>query len=196
MMKKKLFTLTGPTCSGKTTLIRKLMETGHFAEIVSFTSRQPRGGEEHGKDYYFMEAKTCKALVDAGETAEAIQFKENWYGITKAEIDLKMASGKTPIVIVEPNGLKQLKQNYDCFTVYVDCDLVTLYTRFLTRFRQTEAPNIEYEAKRVAAIYLEHKQWPGMVQERGQVDFLTGFYEGKEQPVIDVLVNASKHYNK
>jgi guanylate kinase len=193
---KKLFTLTGPSCSGKTTLIRKLIDTGHFCEVVSFTSRQPRGGEEHGKDYYFLDAKLCEQLVANGETAEAIKFKDNWYGITKSEIDLSFLSGKTPIVIVEPKGLRQLRSTYDCFSVYVDCDLETLYTRFLSRFKQTENPNIPYEAKRVGSIYLEQKEWPGKVRETGEIDFFTTFYEGKEQEVVDTVVNASKHYNK
>src|SRR4051812_21915921 len=113
---KRLFTLTGPSCSGKTTLVRKLLDSGHFCEVVSFTSRQPRGGEVHGVDYYFIEPKLCQALVDAGETAENVKFKDNYYGITKAEINLKLASNKTPVVIVEPKGLKQLRARYDCFT--------------------------------------------------------------------------------
>lgn len=196
-MTKKLFTLTGPSCSGKTTLIRKLLETGHFSEVVSFTSRQPRGGEKYGVDYYFKTPAQCEALVAEGKTAEAINFKGNWYGITKDEIDHRFESNKTPIVIVEPKGLKQLHGNYNCFVTYVDCDLETLYTRFLSRFRLTEEPNIAYEAKRVAAIYLEHKEWPAKTAEVGDIDWhIPGFYEGREQEVVDVLVNASKHYNK
>jgi guanylate kinase len=189
-------TLTGPSCSGKTTLIRKLLETGHFAEVVSFTSRQPRGGEVNGVDYYFQTPEVCESWVNAGLTAEAIKFKENWYGIQKQEIDNRFASGKTPIVIVEPKGLKQLRANYDCFVTYVDCDLETLYTRFLSRFRLTENPNIAYEAKRIGSIYLEQKEWLGMVKALGEVDFPTSFYEGFEQDAVDTLVNASKHYNK
>lgn len=192
----KLFTLTGPSCSGKTTLIRKLLETDLFTEIVSFTSRQPRGGEVHGVDYYFLDANTCENLVAAGETAEHIKFKDNHYGITKAEIDLKMRSGKTPIVIVEPKGLLQLRKNYDCFVTYVDCDLVTLYTRFLSRFHLALSlkpdTNIEYEAKRVASIYLEHKEWPSKVD----ADNLISYMEGEEQATIDLMVALSKQYNK
>lgn len=191
----KLFTLTGPTCSGKTTLIRKLLDTGEFAEVVSFTSRQPRGGEEHGKDYYFLDHKTCEKLVAAGETAENIKFKDQYYGITNSEIYLKFQSGKTPIVIVEPNGLKQLTQKYDCFVTYVDCDLETLYTRFLSRFRLSPNPNVEYEAKRVASIYLEKTMWPEKVSSICPIDLMTGFYEGKENDVINQLVKAGKQHN-
>jgi guanylate kinase len=194
-MAQKLFTLTGPSCSGKTTLIRKLLETNHFSEVISFTSRQPRGGEVHGVDYYFLDAKTCEKLVKAGECAEHIKFKDNHYGILKSEIGVKFLEGKTPIVIVEPKGLVQLRKNYDCFVTYVDCDLVTLYTRFLSRFRQSPDANVEYEAKRVASIYLEQKEWLDKVKESGNVDFTTDYYEGREDAVVGQMVEFSKQHN-
>ena len=193
-MSKKLFTLTGPSCSGKTTLIRKLLQSGHFAEVVSFTSRQPRSGEVHGTDYYFLDSKTCEKLVAAGETAEAINFKGNWYGITKAEIQLKFSEGKTPIVIVEPNGLKQLRETFSLYTTYVDAKLETLYTRYLSRFKQYENPNIEYEAKRIAGLYLEHKEWPAKV---GDVDFYINEYRPDNEAEIQAkLIAESIYYNE
>lgn len=186
--------MTGPSCSGKTTLIRKLLETGHFAEVVSFTSRQPRTGEKHGVDYYFLESKLCEKLVDAGETAEAIKFKDNWYGITKAEINLKFNEGKSPIVIVEPNGLKQLRQNFNVFTTYVDAPLELLYTRYLTRFKQYENPDIAYEARRISSIYLEQKEW---LEKCGVVNYLVKEYTAQtEAQIIAKLVAESIYYNK
>lgn len=194
-MTKKLFTLTGPSCSGKTTLIRKLLETGHFAEVVSFTSRQPRGGEINGVDYYFQTPEVCEAWVNAGLTAEAIKFKENWYGIQKLEIDNKFLTGKTPIVIVEPNGLEQLRKTYDCLVTYVDCDLVKLYTRFLSRFRLSPDANVEYEAKRVASIYMEKTEWPEKIG-LNNIDNYTTYFEGEEQQVVDHMVALSIVHNK
>lgn len=192
---KKLFTLTGPSCSGKTTLIRKLLETGHFSEVVSFTTRQPRHGEVDGTDYYFIDSEAAQALVDGGMTAEAIKFKENWYGITKHEIDERMLSGKTPIVIVEPKGLEQLRKTYDCLVTYIDCDLVRLYTRFLSRFRQSPDANVEYEAKRVASIYLEKMEWPAKIG-LNNIDNYTTYFEGEEQQVVDQMVALSIVHNK
>ena len=100
-----LFTVTGPSCSGKTTLVRQLLETGKFAEIISTTSRQPRGGEKHGVDYYFKSAKECEILAEEGCFAEHIIFKDNHYGVEIDEIERVRKTGKMPIVIVEPNGL-------------------------------------------------------------------------------------------
>jgi guanylate kinase len=193
-MNKRLFTITGPSCSGKTTLIKMLQNTGHFAPVTSFTSRQPRGLEVEGVDYYFKTVDECNAIVDNHQAAEAIKFKDNWYGIEKTEINARFNSGKTPVVIVEPKGLKQLRQTYECFTTYVDGNLELLYTRFLARFKQSPDANLQYEAKRLAAIWLEHKEWPPMV---GDPDYhVVEFLEGKEANVIQTLVNASKHYNK
>lgn len=175
-------------------MVRALLQTGEFAEVVSFTSRQPRAGEIHGIDYFFFHADVCQDLADRGECAEHIKFKENHYGITKYEIDSKMGEGKTPIVIVEPNGLAQLSKIYDVLPIYVDCDLVTLYTRFLNRFKQNDKADASYEAKRIASIYLEQTEWPGKVLDLGLAPFFTTYYEGKETQTIASIQEAVKHF--
>lgn len=185
--KKTIFTLTGPSCSGKTTLMRRLLTTGKFCEVVSFTSRAPRHGEVHGVDYYFLDAKLCEKLHATGETAEAIKFKDNWYGITKAEINLKLLSEAMPIVIVEPNGFKQLSSIYNCFSIYVDADLELLYTRFLDRFRHNPTADINYEARRIASIYLEQTKWPSMM---GEVSLqVKRFTEETQDEVVATILN-------
>lgn len=191
-MTEKLFTLTGPSCSGKTTLVRELLDTDVFCEVVSFTSRQPRVGEEHGKDYYFLDPKICERLIAGGETAENIKFKDCYYGITKAEINLKLNSGKIPLVIVEPKGLAQLRNNYDVFSIYVDSPIELLYTRFLTRFRENTTANIEYEARRIATIWLEHNNWLGLC---GNVNcHIPQFTEQSQEEVVgEILHHANKH---
>lgn len=197
---KKLFTLTGPSCSGKTTLVRALLKTGHFEEVVSFTSRQPRGGEKHGVDYYFLDPKMCEKLVAAGETAENIKFKDNYYGITKAEIELRFITGKTPIAIVEPRGLAQLNDSFDVYSIYVDARLETLYTRFLSRFKQTENPNIEYEARRIAAIYLEQAEWKNLtisaLGNKLPQYVISEYTPGNEAAIVMKLMADSIFYNK
>jgi guanylate kinase len=187
---KKLWTVTGPSCGGKTTLVRKLLATGEFCEVISFTSRQPRGMEKHGTDYYFLSSKLCEDLVKNNQTAEAIKFKDNWYGITKDEINLKLGTDKTPIVIVEPKGLEQLRKSFDLYSIYVDSRLETLYTRFLTRFRESPNADVAYEARRIASIYLEQKEWPGKV---GKVDqYIDEFSDVTEDSVVMALLTQSK----
>jgi len=185
---KPLITITGPSCSGKTTLVRRLLATDQFCEVVSFTSRQPRTGEVSGVDYYFKTPEECQRLVDEKQAAEAVQFKGNWYGLTVAEIESKLSSDKTPVVIVEPVGLKQLQSLFHCYSIYVDSDPQTLYTRFLTRLLQTPNPNISYEASRVASIYQEWEKWPDLVK----TDLvISEFDEDSEDDIVDMLVDLN-----
>ena len=53
-MKGKLFVLLGESCSGKSTLERKIHEYGLCNKVVSMTTRKPRSNEENGEDYYFV----------------------------------------------------------------------------------------------------------------------------------------------
>ena len=180
-VRKRLVTLTGPSYGGKTTLVRKLQDTGHYVEVLSFTSRKPRSGEVEGVDYYFKTEDDCRDLVFAGKTAEHIEFKGNFYGIEKTEIDAKMGTEKIPVVIVEPNGLSQLKEKYDCFSVYLDCDLMKLYERFLSRFRMSLTSDVKYEAKRVAAIRSEHDNWKTDV---GGINYFVKEYTDETEAAI------------
>lgn len=192
-MSKKLVTLTGPSCSGKTTLVRKLLKTDQFCEIVSFTSRAPRGGEVDGVDYTFLPINKCKELIDSGMTAENTQFGGNYYGITKTEILAKASTGKTPIVIVEPHGLEQLRHAYNCYTVYIDSPLEVLYSRFLGRLLNTTVlsttiPNLVYEGKRLSNIQKEKESW---IKAALPVDFYVDSYtEQTESSIINAILKA------
>lgn len=188
-----IFTVTGPSCSGKTTLVRKLLETGHFTEIVSTTSRSPRAGEKHGVDYYFKDVKECEILAEEGCFAEHIHFKDNHYGIEHVEIERALHTGKMPIVIVEPNGLKQLRSEYRIHAIYVDGLIEDLYTRFLTRFRENPAADTKYEAKRLISIQKEHRSW---WQDSPYSQTIPAFNSETEDCVLNQIVDKLKLLEK
>lgn len=119
-----LVTLTAPTCSGKSYLLNELTARGIFSRIVSTTTRQPRQGETHGFDYYFISDIDSREMEREGLFFELIEFNGVRYGVTNEEMEKKMQSGSAPIVILEPKGLqiyeqKCLENNWDIFKVYV-----------------------------------------------------------------------------
>lgn len=187
-MTNKIWTVTGPSCSGKTTLVRQLLDTGVFCEVLSFTSRQRRTGEQENVDYNFLTVDQSKKLIDDGEVAESINFRGNYYGITNEEINFKLASGKIPIVIVEPNGLQQLRNKYNCASIYIDSTLLTLYKRFLTRFAQSHSADVDYEAKRLMSIGDELIEWRNKFPPNMWSVYLQEFGVHNEKDVVNSIV--------
>jgi guanylate kinase len=100
---KKIITITGPTGSGKSTLEQMLHETypNCYKKVVSCTTRQPREGEVHGKDYYFMSKKE----FDATPMIERVSFGGNHYGAPVFELD----TPKDIVIVVETGGAVQIE---------------------------------------------------------------------------------------
>lgn len=104
--KPTLITITAPTCSGKTYLIERLEALG-LNRIVGFTTRAPRAGEVHGRDYYFISHEEADRLESEGLLAETAEFRGNRYGVTHDEMENKVnRSNMPPVVILEPQGLE------------------------------------------------------------------------------------------
>lgn len=152
-----LVTITGPTCSGKSTLETALVEIFDCSKIVSFTTREIRAGEIHGVDYYYM--KECPPDEDL---VEKIHFNGNFYGILKSEVN-KASEGLT-IVVVEPNGVEQLdaycrRNGIPIYKIFISQPNEVLVSRFLNRFRNDPKADATYYAHRLLSLVDEAKLW-------------------------------------
>lgn len=120
-----LVTITAPSCAGKNHLLEAMVRSG-FGRIVSTTDRAPREGEIEGVHYFFISTEKSKQMEANGEFAELITYNGTRYGVTKAEMTLKLAEGAPPpIVILEPQGLTEYRKycganGYVMFSVYVE----------------------------------------------------------------------------
>ncbi|MDN6518964.1 MAG: guanylate kinase [Enterococcus sp.] len=81
----------GPSGSGKTSLAEKAFTAEQ--KIISYTTRAPRDGEEHGRDYYFISKKEFKQMVNNDKFAEYDVYDEEFYGIAKATLKEALAAG-------------------------------------------------------------------------------------------------------
>lgn len=156
---KKIFTVTGPSCSGKSTLVNELVKTGAFAKVVTTTSRARRDGEIPGVDYYFRQKGEMAEMLAEGLFIEQVEYKGCLYGTEFSEIDRIFKNQQTPIIIVDPRGVNALKKEMDCYTIYVDGLIKDLMSRFLIRFRDNPLANPDYEADRLIEIQKEHQSW-------------------------------------
>lgn len=164
----KLLTLTGPSCSGKTTMLNELVANHGFKAVVSHTTRLPRKGEVDGVDYYFVSETWFNAALKENKFVESITFNGASYGVSVSEIQGISNTGKTPILIVEPTGLTQvkaycLKHGITLKTVYTKGDLKNLVNRYLARSADVDFSDPilrEIHAKRISSISIECTFWP------------------------------------
>lgn len=109
-----IYIISAPSGAGKTTLCREVIDI--FPELrhsVSFTTRAPRPGEVHGKDYFFISKEQFTEMVDAGEFAEWAEVHGNCYGTALKTLEECRAAGKDVILDIDCQGARQLKERYD-----------------------------------------------------------------------------------
>ncbi len=104
--------LCAPSGTGKTTLTKRLLkEFPRFSFSISYTTRQPRKGEVHGKDYYFISEEEFCEKRDAGYFAEWAEVHGKFYGTPKeATLDM-LKQGNDIIFDIDVQGAGQLYGN-------------------------------------------------------------------------------------
>lgn len=115
MQNGKLIIFSAPSGSGKTTIVRHLLKV--FPDNIDFsisaTSRQKRGKEENGKDYYYLTPDEFKQKVEAGEFLEWEEvYAGTCYGTLRSEVNRIWDSGKHVIFDIDVEGGLNLKNQF------------------------------------------------------------------------------------
>lgn len=116
-MKKggKLIIFSAPSGSGKTTIVRHLLEQPelNLAFSVSATSRPKRGKEKHGVNYYFMSISQFKTHIKNEDFLEWEEvYRDNFYGTLKTEVERLWAEGKNVIFDIDVVGGLRIKKKF------------------------------------------------------------------------------------
>ncbi len=122
MNKGKLLVFSAPSGSGKTTIVRHLLKQDdlNLEFSISSTTREPRGQEENGKDYYFITLKEFKNHIKAEEFLEWEEvYRDNFYGTLKSEVERIWAKGKNVIFDIDVAGGLRIKSKYQTETLAV-----------------------------------------------------------------------------
>ncbi|WP_302608427.1 guanylate kinase, partial [uncultured Desulfovibrio sp.] len=102
--------LSAPSGTGKTTLIKRLLaEFPHFGYSVSCTTRQPRQGEEHGKDYFFLSREEFERRRAEQAFAEWAEVHGNFYGTPLAPVKEMLHQGQDVLFDIDVQGAAQLR---------------------------------------------------------------------------------------
>jgi guanylate kinase len=106
----KVFVITGPSGVGKGTLIKRLLERVPGLELsVSATTREPREGEEHTRDYHFLTEAQFKERSDAKDFLEFATYSDNHYGTLRSEVDRRLDAGHSVVLEIEVQGAQQVR---------------------------------------------------------------------------------------
>ncbi len=137
----KVLIVTAPSGSGKTTIVRHLIN--HFDQLafsVSATTRSKRKNEIHGRDYYFIDRETFLKKVENGEFIEWEEVYENqFYGTLKSEVEKLWNEGKIVVFDIEVKGATYLKDLYGVHSLAIFVKVPTMEKLFdRLRNRKTE----------------------------------------------------------
>jgi guanylate kinase len=111
--KGSFFVISAPSGAGKTTLASKLIEKEKNLRVsVSFTTRQPRMGEEDGVDYTFVNDSTFRKMVAKGEFAEWAEVHGKLYGTSKKRLKGLLRSGFDVILDIDTQGARQIRASF------------------------------------------------------------------------------------
>jgi guanylate kinase len=109
----KLIIFSAPSGAGKSSLIKKLIELGESTiELsVSVTTREPRDGEVHGTDYFFISEQEFLQLEEQNAFLESANVHGFHYATLRSFVDEKTSSGISVILDIDVQGFEQVKQN-------------------------------------------------------------------------------------
>ena len=191
-----IIVLLGPSGSGKSTIENELTTYHGFQKIISYTTRPPRCGEEDGKDYYFIGHNDFVSMLNTGVLAEYDEYSQKrLYGTLKIDY-----SNGDKVVILTPNGFRNLKQNcpnLNIFTVFVNANLGTRIKRYIDRcgvdqFTYDDKNEISARVERDFAMFLGLQKEVDLVIENSEgtniddvIDNILATYENTAEDKID-----------
>lgn len=107
-----LIVVSAPSGAGKSSLVNALLARDANIELsISYTTREPRPGEQNGREYHFVTVADFHEREQAGEFLESAFVHGNFYGTSRKAIAEKMQSGKDVLLEIDWQGAKQIRKS-------------------------------------------------------------------------------------
>ncbi len=156
----KLFILSAPSGAGKTTLCKEMLE--RFSQLsfsVSHTTRAPRKGEVHGRDYFFIDRQSFESGIERALWVEWALVHGNYYGTSRSFVNSTLEKGGSLILDIDVQGAKQIVAAFPgAVTVFIMApDLVTLERRL--RGRGTDSEEVIRQRLENAEQEIMQRDW-------------------------------------
>ena len=116
-----LFVVAAPSGSGKSSLVKALMELdAGVAPSTSHTTRAPRGQEKDGREYFFVERAVFDRMIEAGDFFEWAEVHGNRYGTSRQAIEARIRAGGDVVLEIDWQGALQIKRLFaDAILIFV-----------------------------------------------------------------------------
>lgn len=131
--------ISGPSGSGKGTIVNELIKNENSVISVSATTRDPRRGEVEGQHYFFTSRDDFEQMIEEKKLLEYAEFCGNYYGTPRAFVDQTTQKGKNIILEIEVEGALQIKAMYPeaIFIFVIPPSLMVLKDRLVRRKTET-----------------------------------------------------------
>ena len=113
-MSGNLFVVVAPSGTGKTSLVAELLRREpHLRLSISYTTRKPREGEAHGREYHFVSREVFERMVASGDFLEHANVYGNYYGTSKRWIEDELAAGEDVLLEIDWQGARQVRRLFE-----------------------------------------------------------------------------------
>ncbi len=143
-----LFAVAAPSGTGKSSLVKALLELdSHLVVSISHTTRKPRGQDQQGREYHFVEQETFRSMIDKGEFVEWAEVHGNLYGTSSAAIEERITGGQDVLLEIDWQGALQIKRLFpDAVLIFI---LPPSYDELLLRLQRRGEDDSEVIARRM-----------------------------------------------
>lgn len=143
-MAGRLLVVSGPSGSGKSSIVRELLDRLELQFSVSVTTRLPRPGERHGDHYNFVSRRDFEAMIEDGQLLEWAIYNNRFYGTPAAPIESAVAEGRDVLLEIELQGARQIREHRpDAIMFFVAPPSMDELERRLRRRGDTTEEDIE-----------------------------------------------------
>lgn len=176
-----LLIITGKMCSGKDTVVKRLINKG-FKKVVTYTTRPKRRGETNGIDYHYISKKDFEGKIQDGFFLEYRSYKvasgEIWYYGSAKEDVMKIRDDQKKVIILSPSGVDKMYElkrdgSVNFRVIYLKCNDTTIRERAKHRgdmkqevARRIETDGIDFS---VMDIFAQKVVWNDLDTEIGDV---------------------------
>jgi guanylate kinase len=152
-----LFAVAAPSGTGKSSLVKALLEIdSNLVVSVSHTTRKPRGQDQQGREYHFVDEPTFRKMIEDGQFVEWAEVHGNLYGTSRGAIEERITHGHDVLLEIDWQGALQIKRLFpNAVLIFI---LPPSWDELLQRLERRGEDDAEVIARRMANARIEVSQ--------------------------------------